>query len=76
MKTAPTPFSVGCRMLRECGKLDFDQLPHPKKNESIIDWLVRAGVSETPQQALAGLLLAANLDKLHAEVMAQLKGGE
>lgn len=67
MKT--TPFSVACRMFRLAGKLDFADLPPPRRSESVIDWLVRVGIAQTPQQAAEGLLTAAGLNELHAQVM-------
>lgn len=51
-------FRIGCMMLRFSSQLDFKDLPPPRQSESVIDWLVRAGISQTPQQALEGLLLA------------------
>ena len=56
-------------MLRQAGKLDFSELPPPRRSESVVDWLVRAGIAKTPQHAAAGLLEAAGLTELHAELM-------
>lgn len=67
MKT--TPLFLACRMLRLAGKLDFADLPPPRRSESIIDWLVRVGIAQTPQQAADGLLTAAGLNDLHNQMM-------
>ena len=66
-------FSLACRMLRGAGKLDFRDLPAPRKSESLVDWLVRAGIAQTHLQAAAGLLEAAGLSELHAELQQELK---
>lgn len=67
-------YSLGCKMLRQAGKLDFRDLPPPRRSESIVDWLVRVGIAKTPQRAAAGLLEAAELTELHAELMSELGG--
>jgi hypothetical protein len=61
--------SIACRMLRLAGKLDFADLPAPRRSESLIDYLVRVGIAQSPQQAADGLLVAAGLTDLHGEVM-------
>ena len=67
-----TPHSLACNMLRQAGKLDFRDLPPPRRTESVIDWLVRAGVAKCAQQAAKGLLVAAELDSLHTEMLAEI----
>lgn len=65
--------ALACRMLRTAGKLDFSSLPLPRRSESVIDWLVRAGIAKTSQQAAAGLLVAAGLDDVHKSVVAEVR---
>lgn len=67
-----TSHAIACRMLRRAGKLDFCDLPPPRRRESVADWLVRAGIAQTPQTAIAGLLHAAGLAELPAELSALL----
>lgn len=59
-----TPFAYGCLVLRATGKLDMRDLPPPRRSESVIDWLVRAGIAESPQVACEGLLVARGLREL------------
>lgn len=67
-----TPHALTCRMLRNAGKLDFANLPFPRRSESVIDWLVRARIAESSGSAGRGLLIAAGLAELHAELCADL----
>jgi hypothetical protein len=67
-----TPHALTCRMLRNAGKLDFANLPFPRRSESVIDWLVRARIAESSGSAGRGLLIAAGLAELHAELCAEL----
>ncbi len=70
-------FRIGCRMLRGEGRLNFArpnqlQVPGtyvdlPRPGESVVDWMVRAGMAITPQDALEGLLRA------RGETMVQLR---
>ena len=62
-------FRLGCNMLRLAGKLDFRDLPRPRASESLVDFLVRAGVAKTPQAALEGLLVAGQLVKVRADLL-------
>lgn len=66
-------FRLSCKMLRNAGKLDFRDLPQPRRSESIIDWLVRVGIAQTPSQAADGLLTAAGLKELHGELMSEMQ---
>lgn len=52
---------LACRMLRKAGKLQFADLPPPWRSESLIDWLCRSGVAQSPQAASEGLIVAAGL---------------
>lgn len=63
-----TPHKLACRMLRLAGKVDMRRLPPPRPAESLVDYLVRAGISPTPQQAAQGLLVAAGLADVHREL--------
>lgn len=65
-------FRLACRMLRQAGRLDIADLPAPRRSESVIDWLVRAGLAQTPQQAAEGLLVAAGLRELRDELLGHL----
>lgn len=67
-----TPHALACRMLRRAGKLDFANLPPPRRSESVVDWLVRAGIAETPQNAARGLLVAAGLSDVHRSVVEEV----
>lgn len=67
-----TPHALACRMLRRAGKLDFANLPPPRRSESVVDWLVRVGIAETPQNAARGLLVAAGLDDVHRSVVEEV----
>lgn len=67
-----TPHALACRMLRRAGKLDFANLPPPRRSESVVDWLVRAGIAETPQRAARGLLVASGLDDVHRSVVEEV----
>lgn len=67
-----TPHALACRMLRRAGKLDFANLPPPRRSESVVDWLVRVGIAETPQRAARGLLVASGLDDVHKAVVAEV----
>lgn len=71
-----TPHALNCRMLRQAGKLDFRDLPPPRRTESVVDWLVRAGLAVSPQAAAEGLVLAAGLFKLRDELLAEIEKGE
>lgn len=68
-----TRLSVACNMLRLAGKLDFADLPAPRRSESLIDYLIRAGIANSPQQAADGLLVAAGLKDLHGDVMSKIE---
>lgn len=50
-------FRLGCRMLRNAGKLDFRDLPRPRPYESLVDFLVRAGGAKTRRQRWKGCWL-------------------
>lgn len=63
-------YRLACKMLRNAGKLDMRDLPAPRRSESVIDWLVRAGVAQTPQDAVEGLLRAAGLVAIRDELLA------
>ncbi len=69
------------RMLRAQAKANFrrrgelDGLPPSRPGESVVDWLVRAGLARSPQDASAGLARAMNLDPLLDE-LATLATGE
>jgi len=65
-------FRIGCRMLRQAGKLDFADLPPPRRSESVIDWLCRSGLAQSPQDAAEGLLVAAGLRELRDELLDHL----
>lgn len=65
-----TPHALNCRMLRQAGKLDFADLPPPKRTESIVDWLIRSGLAVSPQAASEGLVVAAGLTNLRDELLA------
>lgn len=67
-----TPHALACRMLRRAGKLDFANLPPPRRSESVVDWLVRVGIAESPQRAASGLLVAAGLDDVHRSVVEEV----
>jgi len=62
------------RIVRAQGKANFsrrgelDGLPPPRPGESIIDWMVRAGLAPSPQDASAGLARALGLDPLLDEL--------
>lgn len=51
------------------GMLDFAELPPPRRSESLIDWLVRAKIAQTPQQAAEGLLIASGMFELWRETV-------
>jgi hypothetical protein len=61
-------FKLTCRMLRNAGKLDMRSLKPPRPSESLVDWLVRAGIAHTPQDAAEGLLRAAGLTSVRDEL--------
>lgn len=67
-----SPHSLSCRMLRAAGKLDMKHLPPPRHSESLVDYLVRAGVALTPETASEGLLVAAGLQALRDEVLKEI----
>jgi hypothetical protein len=62
-------FRIACKMLRMAGKLDFVDLPAPKRNESLVDYMVRAGLSKNQYEAAEGLLVAAGLQKVRNELL-------
>ena len=64
--------ALACRMLRQAGKLDMRHLSPPKRSESVVDWLVRVGIAQTPASAAEGLLLAAGLTNLRNELLGEL----
>lgn len=64
-------FKLACKMLRKAGKLDFSDLLAPRRSESIADWMVRAGLSASPQAAIEGLMVAADLAKLRDELLVE-----
>lgn len=68
-----TAFRVACRMLRTAGKLNMSDLPPAKRGESLIDWLVRAGVAPNAHQAAEGLIVAQNLAALRDEVLREIE---
>lgn len=67
-----TPHALACRMLRQAGKLNMRDLPAPRRSESLVDWLVRAGVAQSPAAAAEGLLLAAGLRELRDELLREM----
>ena len=60
----PRRHRLACRLLRNAGKANFRReswesaLPMPRPGESIVDYLVRAELAQTPQDASAGLVRA------------------
>ena len=52
--------------------MKFSDLRPPKPNESIIDWMVRAGLSPTPQVACEGLLVATNMKTIRDDLLAEI----
>ena len=80
-------FRLGCQILRLHEKLNFARyewsdldptkpekgLAMPKRGESIVDWMVRVGLAETPQDALEGLLLAAGATQGRDEALRLLE---
>ncbi len=67
-----TPHALACRMLRRAGKLDFANLPPPRRSESVVDWLVRSGIADSPKSAARGLLVAAGLSEVHKAVVEEV----
>ena len=65
-----TRHALNCRMLR--ARSTLANLPPPRWGESTINWLVRVGLADTPQQAAEGLLVAAGLHQLRDELLSQL----
>lgn len=69
-----TRFRVTLKMLRATNRANFrrrgeqDGLPPPRPGEGLVDWMVRAGIAATPQDAAAGLAKASQLEKLLDEV--------
>jgi hypothetical protein len=69
-----TRFKMILKMLRATNRANFrrkgepDGLPPPRPGEGLVDWMVRAGVAATPQNAAAGLAKASQLEKLLEEV--------
>ena len=67
-------FRLIARMLRGQGKANFQRrgeghgLPMPRPGESIVDYLVRAGLAPNPQAAAEGLARAAGLDHVLDEL--------
>jgi hypothetical protein len=68
------------RMLRLQSRANFSRrgesggLPQPRPSEGVVDWMVRAGLARTVQDASAGLARALHLDTILDE-LAALAGG-
>lgn len=60
--TSPARFRAACRLLRASGALRHGKtlpyLPGQRAGESVVDWLVRLGLAQSPQLAAEALLLA------------------
>lgn len=76
-----TRFRQTLRMLRAQGRANFrrrgetDGLPPPRPGESVVDWMVRAGLARSPLDAGAGLARSLQLDPLLNE-LESLAGGQ
>jgi len=64
-------FRIACRMLRLGDRLPT--LPVPRRSESPIDYLVRAGLAPHPHVAAEMLILGAGLTDLYAETIREIE---
>ena len=71
MAKSNTRFKIACRMLRLGGMPSA--LPLPRRSESPIDYLVRAGLAQDPHKAADMLLLGAGLAVLVEEVLNEIE---
>lgn len=70
MAKSNTRFKIACRMLRLGGMPS--SLPLPRRSESPIDFLVRAGLAKDPHTAADMLLLGAGLAVLVEDVLKEI----